>query len=47
MAVQLISDLGLHLDPTDHRSIAETSNFDAEITQVRANLFWTVNTLDK
>ena len=47
MAVQLSSDLGLHLDLEYDRSLLEPSHSDLETTQILKNLFWTVNSLDR
>ena len=44
MAVQLLSDLGLHLDLDQEHS---TTDREGDIGDLRKTLFWAVHSLDK
>lgn len=47
MAIQISSDLGLHLDFRADRTLLETAIPGLNMSEIRANLFWTVNSLDR
>ncbi|EXJ72880.1 uncharacterized protein A1O5_04028 [Cladophialophora psammophila CBS 110553] len=47
MAVQISSDLGLHLNLEKEHSHLKTSLPDSNIFQVLTNLFWTINSSDR
>jgi hypothetical protein len=47
MAVQIITDLGLHLNlELEHSRLETRDNNDDDISTLRRNLFWSTNTID-
>lgn len=47
MAVQIITDLGLHLNlELEHSRLETRDGHDEDISVLRRNLFWSTNTID-
>jgi hypothetical protein len=47
MAVQIITDLGLHLNlELEHSQLDTRDSNDNDVSTLRRNLFWSTNTID-